>query len=405
MRKAFIRYFSSFFFLVALLIALAGTPVAFARAYSTQATSRRTAVLSCSGWSIVASLNPSTQSNSLSSVATVSSSNVWAVGYYGKSNNVEQTLIEQWNGTSWSVIASPDIGTSDNILNGVAVVSYSNVWAVGQYRTGRNNYATLIEHWDGASWSVVPSPDVGTSDDLYSVVAVSTSDVWAVGDYYNSSTFSDETLIEQWNGTSWSIVTSPNVSTTNDLYSVTAVSANNVWAVGRYIKNSSGFDQTLIEQWNGTRWSVIASPNLSDFDDLYGVTAVSASDVWTVGYYTSAGFGGKTLIEQWNGSSWSAVSSPNVGPSANYLYSAAAISVSNVVAVGDYFKSSIAADQTLTEHWNGTKWSVVDSPNASSTTNDLFGVAAVSTSDVWAVGYYYSSNGSKTYKTLVEHYC
>jgi hypothetical protein len=105
----------------------------------------------------------------------------------------------------------------------------------------------LIEHWNGKSWKVVPSPNVETNDILYGVTAISSSNVWAVG-YYITPT-DPQTLIEHWNGTSWSIVSSPNVSSAlNILYAVARVpNTNDVWAVGNAYVSVDTPSQTLIE--------------------------------------------------------------------------------------------------------------------------------------------------------------
>ena len=94
-------------------------------------------------------------------------------------------------------------------------------------------------------------------------MCTSASQCWAVGYYFNGSL--NQTLIEQWDGTSWSIATSPNtgeVKTTSSS-GVTCTSASQCWAVGYYV-NGSGFGQTLIEQWNGTSWFIVASPNIDE---------------------------------------------------------------------------------------------------------------------------------------------
>src|SRR6185312_8595690 len=111
---------------------------------------------------------------------------------------------------------------------------------------------------------------------------------------------------------SWSIVKSPNVPPTSndDLYGVAAISANDVWAVGEYIQGSTGY--TLIEQWNGTNWSIVSSPNLGTSDGLDSVAAISANDIWAVGT-SGASQNIQTLIEHWNGSKWSTVASPHPG--------------------------------------------------------------------------------------------
>src|SRR5207248_3047287 len=98
---------------------------------------------------------------------------------YTNNASVGQTLVEHWNGSSWSVISSPDVGTSSNSLNDVAVASGNDVWAVGYY-ADNSVHKTLIEHWDGNAWSVIPSPNMGTSNNyLHGVQAAASNDVWA----------------------------------------------------------------------------------------------------------------------------------------------------------------------------------------------------------------------------------
>ncbi len=346
----------------------------------------------------MASPNPGSSSNVLNGVAAVSVNDVWAVGeYVSSSSHANQTLTEHWNGTSWSVVTSPNVTAGDNVLTSVAAVSTGNVWAVGNaFDNTDSTSQTLIEHWNGASWSVVTSPNVSSTNYLSSVAVVSANDIWAVGDYYSSFTIY-QTLTEHWNGTKWSVVTSPNVGSSSSLSGVAVASTNDVWTVGLSYNSSSFTYQTLTEHWNGTSWSVVASPNPgSTSNELYSVAAVSTSNVWTVGTTSS-----RTLIEHWNGTSWSVVASPNV-LSNDVLFGVAAVSASNIRAVGEVSSNTGSLYQTLTLHWNGTKWSVVASPNPGSSTNILYGVAALSASDVWAVGEYGSPN---ILKTLIEFYC
>src|SRR5205085_4115018 len=189
------------------------------------------------------------------------------------------TLIEHWNGSKWSVVKSPNVGTSDNQLDAVTVISASNIWAVGRYLNNVEQDQTLIEHWNGTKWSVVSSPNVGSgSNVLFGVAAVSASNIWAVG---VSITDHDRTLIEHWNGTKWSVVKSPNVaSEDNDLNGVAVVSASDIWAVGEHFRNGDPTtSQTLTEHWNGSNWSIVKSPNNPAGtlgNQLVGVVTVSA---------------------------------------------------------------------------------------------------------------------------------
>src|SRR5207237_1150006 len=146
-------------------------------------------------------------------------------------------------------------------------------------------------------------------------------------------------------------------------------------------------------------WHIVSSPNQGTGDNfLQGVGVVSANDVWVVGYYFN-GSVKQTLVEHWNGTAWSVVASPNITTTANnFLQGVAVVSANDVGAVGCY-DCDTTASRTLVEHWNGSAWSVVSSPNPGTGYIQLYGVAAVSASDVWAVGYYSNATGDQA---LVE---
>jgi hypothetical protein len=288
----------------------------------------------------------------------------------------------------------PDPGGSvnNNSLWGVAVLSPCNAWAVGDYDPGQ----TLVVHWDGASWTQVPSPDPATPSRLFGVHAVSASNVWAVGEYFDGSI--DKTLIVHWDGSAWTQVPSPNVSgaTQNVLKAVRGSSATNVWAVG-YFVNSNNVDQTLILHWNGTSWKQVPSPDPSGpamDQELTSVASNSAQDAWAVGfYYTGVD---KSMILHWNGSSWKQVTSPNPGSQGTFLYGVRATSASSAWAVGSAFNGT--ADKTLILRWDGSAWKQVKSPDPGGATqnNDLSSVAVTSATDAWAAGEYDSGTGTRT---------
>jgi hypothetical protein len=274
----------------------------------------------------------------------------------------------------------------------VAVLSPCDAWAVGDYDPGQ----TLIVHWDGASWTQVPSPDPATPSRLFGVHALSASNAWAVGEYFDGSI--DKTLIVHWSGSAWTQVPSPNVSgaTQNVLKAVRGSSATNVWAVG-YFVNSNNVDQTLILHWNGTSWKQVPSPDPSGpamDQELTSVASNSAQDAWAVGfYYTGVD---KSMILHWNGSSWKQVTSPNPGSQGTFLYGVRATSASSAWAVGSAFNGT--ADKTLIVRWDGSAWTQVKSPNPGGATqnNDLSSVAVTSATDAWAAGEYDSGTGTRT---------
>jgi len=160
-----------------------------------------------------------------------------------------QTLIEHWNGKNWSVVSSSGPGLASNTLNGLVAISAHNIWATGEDTNSVGPsapFAPLIENWNGSSWSIVPTPLQGTSDFLNGITAVSARNMWAVGDYRSSIDPMGPyfTLIEHWNGIAWSVVESPSPgSLASDLVAVAHVPAKrSIWAVG-FTQNSTS--QTL----------------------------------------------------------------------------------------------------------------------------------------------------------------
>jgi hypothetical protein len=130
-------------------------------------------------------------------------------------------------------------------------------------------------------------------------------------------------------------------------------------------------------------WSIVPTPTKTQ--SLFkGVAAVSLNDAWAVGFLGTSYQPTGTLIEHWNGTQWSIVQSPNPSPGSGYeLNAVTALATNDVWAVGAYQNHGY---KTLMEHWNGTQWSVIPSPGTPGQPI-LTGVTAISKNDVWAVGY------------------
>lgn len=200
--------------------------------------------------------------------------------------------------------------------------------------------------------------------------------IWAM-------TFSSPTMLVALAQTTcggWHVVSSPSPGpAANDLYGISAVSSKDAWAVGEYGPPGGGVN-TLTEHWDGKQWSEIPSPNVGEGNYLYSVSAVSSHDVWAVGDTYPPGGGIYTLIEHWNGVQWSVIPSPNPNQTDDYLYGVSALSSHDVWAVG------VRGAYSLIEHWDGMQWSVMPSPNPDQNDDYLYGVSALSSTNVWAVG-------------------
>lgn len=336
-------------------------------------------------WQVIRSGNGSNTVNELHGVSALSENDVWAVGVsYTTDRTIGSTLIQHWNGSQWSVIPSPNPSSTINLLQAVAAVAPNDVWAVGYAPTATQSIA--IMHWNGTAWSVIPNPPGTTTlSNLAALAAVSANDVWAVG----NGRLGDEnaTLTLHWNGSTWSVVASPNVGpeVDNILQGVTAISSNDVWAVGTQQPTSNTDPSALILHWNGSAWTIVPSTG-PEGSHLLAASAVASNDVWATGY-SEAG----TLTEHWNGSTWSVVATPtNVnGSSPLFFPSVVALSSANVWTVGESFDSRRSVSHTLTEQWNGTKWAVVKSPNVGPDHNELFAIDATPGGTLWTVGTVY----------------
>jgi hypothetical protein len=344
-------------------------------------------------WQIVPSPNIGNGGlgNVLSGVAMLSSSDIWSVGFLPlHGSGPQRTLAEHWDGTQWSIVQSPNDQSIYDALTIVAAVSTNDVWAVGYSGNPPQipERETLVEHWNGTRWSIVPSPSPGrqSGNDLYGIAVASSNDIWAVGDAFSgaNSQFGGA-LTLHWNGSQWSIVKNPARGAT--LFGATALASNNVWAVG-----------TAVVHWDGAEWSKVpfqvpAGQGITVW--FQSVSAVSPTDIWAAGYAlvpNPEGSFPETLIEHSTGGAFTIVHHPH-GESFGGIK---ALAANDVWAVG--FSSTTSA---LVEHWNGSHWTVEQNPRPGSFSG-LAGVDTRSTGDVWAVGTFNPGSGSN--QTLIEHH-
>jgi hypothetical protein len=323
-------------------------------------------------WDVVPVASPSV--GSLRGVHVVAPDDVWAVG-----TSAAETLIEHWDGQSFDVVPSPNRRDRTNVLEAVDGVDADDVWAVGHADvTDFIGARSLIEHWNGSQWSIVASPNRGDRDtvnQLTGVAAVAPDDVWAVGTRYDYSP-GFHPIVMHWDGAMWRFVRNGCVG---GLSKVDARSAHDVWAVGG--SNSC--------HYNGRRWRNVPAapaPNPEATVDLIDATIVGASDVWAVGEEViecgeSVCFSGE--IQHWNGTKWSHVT--NYAP---VLYGVDAVAADDIYAVGLGLGPAVL-------HYDGRSWSEV--PEGADL-GQLFDVEGVG-GDWWSVG----DTPGNVKSPLVEH--
>jgi hypothetical protein len=353
----------------------------------------------CGQWTVVPSPNRGRLGSSLTGVSATSATDAWAVGtsYTG---SIYQTLAERWDGGAWSIVKTPNIGTLTNALTTTAAISETDAWAVGFYADG-STFRTLAMHWNGSKWAVVATPNVGTGENqLMSISALATNDVWAVGLAQSTPGAKRLTLVEHWDGFNWSVVPSPNVGTDeNFLWSVSARAANDVWAVGSY---SVPWFQTLVEHWDGHNWTVVTSPDKGDGNNvLYAVVALKATRVYAVGTWLNGNQTAALSVRY--ASAWKDVVIPSPAGQINWLSGLAASSTTDMWSVGWRVEAPFGTSTTLAEHWDGSNWTVEATPNVGIGENQLTATAVVpGTTTYWAIGHSFKNGHDQT---LVETRC
>jgi hypothetical protein len=263
-------------------------------------------------WHLVGRPQPNAE---LWSVSASSPDDAWAVGDH---------LLERWDGTRWHRVATARV--QGNILWGTATHSPTEAWLVGErWRGQHRNGKTLAERWNGSRWSVVPTPNPASGRHRYDAILQamsvrSDSDAWAVGYWLTGPhMLVSRTLIEHWDGRRWRIVPSPSVRASNGvlydiLFAVAADGSNDAWAVGSYESHAGGYggggEHALVLHWNGKRWSRASLPPSRERTFLHGVVT-QAGGAWAVGDRGLPPNHHRTLIEHWDGSSWTAAPSPH----------------------------------------------------------------------------------------------
>ena len=371
-------------------------------------------------WQVAPSVNPQPHQVTDSTFASVSMptpTEGWAVGQFLAASAISHPLAEHWNGSAFSRVTAPTPKGRQASLAGVDELSATNAWAVGTSAAGAAgqgniNDEPLLEHWNGTKWSIVAGPSLpaGATGDLTAIGGTGPGDLWAVGFQLSADALQESLLFEHFDGTSWQIVPfptenaacDPNVSDCFlDPAAVSATSPHDVWVVGTVREPNP--TANLIAHWDGAAWSVVPAPcldgkkvsacsgNSINLNELTGVTAISGSDAWASG--SEGNVDGMNFhipyVLHWNGTEWSLVKTPNRGGEGSLLRGITALSSTDVWAVGQT-QGLNGAIKPLTEQFNGSTWSLVDSPAPGSAhgtpVDSLSGVTSPAAGTVFAVG-------------------
>jgi hypothetical protein len=270
------------------------------------------------------------------------------VGYYEEHAFHPRPLAERWNGHRWSVQhVHFRRRIKQAVLMGVSCISPVDCMAVGSSSGQSGTSVPLVERWNGHRWTEKSAslPSSVTSGYLAGVSCVSAHMCIAVGSGYLEYQISP--LAERWNGHEWSSQKIPGPGK-GGLNGVSCFSAAACAAVG----NAAESNTTLAERWDGHHWSIQPTPSpggtkTSSLNILAGVSCPSVKACTAVGYYSPPDTS-NPLVEQWNGSKWSVQRPANVG-TAPALYGVYCTSAHSCTAVG-FYDSHNGSSRPLAEH-------------------------------------------------------
>lgn len=265
---------------------------------------------------------------------------------------------------TWETVPTADPGDVANTLEDVTVLSAGEAWAVGSLGDPLDPDAVLLERWDGNAWTAEEGPNPGTeTNGLSAVDASEPNDVWAVG--RTSSFTGDRPLVLRYDGTAWSEVTLPS-DVTGVLTGVEALAPDDVWVVGTTGDAATATNRALVLHWDGELWANVdlgrvAGTGASTLSDIAAIDG--GGDLWAVGDLRD-----RPMILRFDGRRWERLETEIAG-------------VTNAIEpVGR--RDAFAVGFPIQRYRDGA-WMV-----SANVRNDgqLFGVAAVSPRDVWAVG-------------------
>ena len=191
----------------------------------------------------------------------------------GNTSAPEHPLLERWNGSTWTILSVPlPSGAAGGQLRSISCTSPTNCFIAGAWRASNLHYHVLLLRGHATTWAVQSAADpAGSSEPTLSGVAcMSATNCSAVG----GDSSPGHAIAERWNGSTWSVVSTPNPGSLDYLNSVSCTAVG-CTAVGDYSSASSGLALAL--HWNGTSWAQQSAANPTTINLLNGVSCASAT--------------------------------------------------------------------------------------------------------------------------------
>jgi len=364
-------------------------------------------------WSIQATAGPAGSGGSeFLAVSCTSPTACTAGGASLDSSDTSVPLAERWDGTRWRVQATRvPAGSIGSGFAGMSCSSATACTAAGSYGTSTGSSVMLAERWNGTAWSIqaTPSPAGATGSELLAVSCTATGACTAAGSVtisaagaagHSGGRSTTVGLAERWNGTTWraQVIPGPGRSISTGFSAVSCSAPTACTAAGNY-DTTSHLSRPVAAAWGGKNWHRQATParaGASAANGLVGVSCASARTCIAVGYSTATTGESTTLAESWDGSRWRIQPSPvPAGTVSAGLSGVSCLSPRACTAVGQFF-SSAQRELPLAMRWDGTAWRIqpVPSPAGARQGAELSAVSCPSANRCFAVGQYFTKSGS-----------
>lgn len=296
--------------------------------------------------------------------------------------------------TPWRIMTSPNLGAGHNHLQEVSCINNVRCVAVGFNQDASTGFrASIAASLSAGTWKLSPVPMRGTaSNNLWNVSCVSTTRCVAVGFYANLDAGFYKTLIASYNGSTWTLNSSPNrPDQDNYLFGVDCADATHCVAVGRSFSPSPspGISRSLILTLDGTTWKMPGVPNRADADNLLAdVSCPTVTTCKAVGYTVSdLDNSTRTLVLSRAGTAWSIDTSADRVTGSSLLRDVSCPTETTCVAVGASDPSGDPLDeQSLVETFSTGVWTLATSVDRAGFDNHLWAVSCSNEANCVAAG-------------------
>ena len=257
---------------------------------------------------------------------------------------------------------NPGMPGADGRVAAIAVDGDGNLYVGGFFTVIGSVVANGIAKWDGSTWSALGSGMGGASyPGSVMALAVSGTNLYAGGSFVTAGGVTVNG-IACWNGNTWSALGSGiaggGAYSTPGVYAL-AVSGTNLYAGGNFT-SIGGTSANYIAKWNGSSWSRLGS-GMSGGSGFPYVNAlvVSGTNLYAGGQFTTAGTAGAMCVAKWNGSAWSDLNTGIINSGQASVFTLV-VSGSLLYAGGNFRMSGTSAAKSIAA-WNGSTWSALGS--------------------------------------------